>query len=74
MVECDDGNCYIYFADFGELSSAPIDPTLAEALLQCYEWSPVSTEEWLTLDEIETRATTHFAGTNVSPEQASSGL
>lgn len=74
LVESDDGNCYIYFADFGELSSAAIDPTLAEALEQCYEWSPVDSGDWLTLPEIETLASAHIVG-NIGPsEQATSGL
>lgn len=64
LVESDDGNCYIFFADFGELSSAAIDPTLAEAMLQCYEWSPVDSDEWMTLTEIEVRAAARFAGSH----------
>lgn len=74
LVEADNGNCYIYFADFGELSAAAIDSTLAEAMVQCYEWSRVDSNEWLSLPEIEIRATSQFVRGIDSSEQAPSGI
>lgn len=74
LVESDDGNCYIYFADFGELSSAAIDPTLAEAMLQCYEWSPVESDDWMTLTEIEVQAAARLAASHGNAGRATSNL
>ena len=57
LIQDERGECFIYFASTGELSATSVDPTLAQAMIQSYEWAAVSEEEWLTQAELQARAT-----------------
>ena len=67
---CDlNGDCYVYFGDCHELSRTAVDQSLADAMMQSYEWSATPGGDWLTLDELR-RSTLDPA--SQSPADASS--
>jgi hypothetical protein len=56
MLEDASGDCYVYFAATGELSTTPIEHSLAGAMLQSYEWTSTPDGEWMTLEQLHARS------------------
>ncbi len=53
LLEDESGACFIYFAGPGELSATSLDHSLAEAILQSYEWSRATRDEWVTVPDLQ---------------------
>jgi hypothetical protein len=68
LIADESGSCYIFFADVGELSVTAIDHSLAEAMMQSYEWVEESGHETLTLADLQARATDRIPPAGTSPE------
>ena len=69
LLEESSGACFIYFAEAEKLSATSLSPSLADAMIQSYEWEAVEDDIWLTLDEIQLRG-----APQVPPTSGDSGM